>query len=111
MIHLTFSALPMHSDPQEIYFIDYESLDCFIREKYEKLLPNKVFLFTIDSGSEFFNNEVLISHDYIIIVDQMEDIATDAIEPQLFWQEYESYEDAYSVALTMKEIHPLCYNK
>lgn len=29
----------------------------------------------------------------------------------VFLQAYESYEDAYSVALSMREFNPLCYNK
>jgi hypothetical protein len=30
---------------------------------------------------------------------------------KIFLQEYESYEDAYQVAIMMKEISPLCYRK
>jgi len=29
----------------------------------------------------------------------------------VFLQEYESFEDAYKVALDLKEVNPICYNK
>lgn len=38
-------------------------------------------------------------------------IREDIKEIDVFYQEYDSYEEAYQVALDMQEISPLCYTK
>jgi hypothetical protein len=52
--------------------------------------------------------------DSVITFEPLWRISDSDIEPfakNAFLQEYSSYEEAYKVALDMKEVSPLCYNK
>lgn len=52
--------------------------------------------------SSMFENESFINID---------DKAEDWKDPIIFLQEYDSYEEAYKVALSMQEEHPFCYSE
>jgi len=49
--------------------------------------------------------------NFIPSVLQDEKCNDDSYQVEIYLQEYESFEDAYRVALDMQEIKPLCYNK
>ena len=63
-----------------------------------------------------FKEEVFVSEEIDFIIDFIEFIHHRAYnefadDTKVFLQEYASFEDAYAVALPMKEISPLCYRK
>ena len=71
-----------------------------------------IWLVVDDLGDES-RCEILITEDVSKIISAI--IAdffscTSLKESKLFIQEYQSFEDAYSVALDMREGHPRCYN-
>ena len=60
-------------------------------------------------------NEIFISDNHAM-VQNLFDTHYNAAYPyfensKIYIQEYQSFEDAYSVALNMRETSPLCYNK
>lgn len=82
-----------------------------------------------DSSEESFDNEILVTESFDIIQEYVDDITCDAIttfeldkekdemdvsmayDAHFFIFEFESYEGAYEVALSMREGNPLCYDK
>lgn len=77
-----------------------------------------VYLFTSDGRKDVPEQWPQVSNIFVSsMVDAVKTylinpfILVDLMEYKNFYlQEYPSYEDAYSVALTMKEDSPLCYN-
>lgn len=60
------------------------------------------------------SNEVIVTEDIAQIIFFMQINLNELNELEMtdyYLQEYESYEEAYKVALSMKEVSPLCYNK
>lgn len=61
-----------------------------------------------------FNEQVIVTDDLNVIFDLFQMLPhhpkTIQSASDLFLQEYESFKDAYEVALMMKEGHKLCYN-
>jgi hypothetical protein len=72
---------------------------------------NMVYLLYIENGDELF-----VTQNIILIKELLEGkvapcpVLNKTKEFVIFLQEYESYEEAYEVALLIKEINPLCYN-
>jgi hypothetical protein len=72
---------------------------------------NMVYLLSIGDGGELF-----VTQNVLLIKELLEGkVASCPVldknkESVIFLQEYESYEDAYEVALSIKETNPLCYN-
>lgn len=71
---------------------------------------NTVYLLAID-------DEVIVTENLALIMEIMSSNVSSIglMEDEkgicnVFLQEYESYEDAYSVALSMKETSPMCYS-
>lgn len=80
-------------------------------EELKGYYPNTVWLIT--GNGEYSEIMITESIDKIIVAiyhDHWEDVCLKK-DSELHIHEYESYEDAYSVALSMKEGNPLCYNK
>jgi hypothetical protein len=70
--------------------------------------PKIVYLLCCD-------DEVIVTENVYLIEELLSD-STSYIFPvnpniPIFLQEYESYEEAYQVALDIKEVSPLCYSK
>ena len=63
-----------------------------------------------DLGENEDNNFVFVSDSYLEIQEMLLNHKRLRTCKTFFLQEYESFEDAYSVALSMKEINELCYN-
>jgi len=70
--------------------------------------PNRVFLVAIQE-------EVFITDNAALVVELFENTLNAAYPyfegDEIFIQEYNSFEEAYKVALDMKETSPLCYAK
>jgi hypothetical protein len=72
----------------------------------------KVYLYTTQS-EEDENNEIIVTERKLVLHDAfIEDYTSDAsIRPKVYFvQEYPSFEDAYKVALSMKETSKVCYS-
>ena len=72
-----------------------------------KLVNEKIYLLAID-------DEIIVT-DNGLLVYEIFDGNINALDPfyegvDIFIQEYSSYEEAYKVALDMREDHPLCYS-
>jgi hypothetical protein len=84
--------------------IPYEPKDC-------------IYLFTYSSKENKatdFSDEVIVTEDIFHIESFIKTNRDELIGLEMtdfFLQEYPSYEEAYKVALMMKETSPLCYNK
>jgi len=85
----------------------------FFRDKF-KFNHDKVYIFTYDYEDVEDYAEVLVTssmpHIYSFIQKNWQEFDLMEIE-DYFLQEYPSYEEAYKVALSMKEVSPLCYDK
>ena len=80
-----------------------------------ELHPTKVFLLTHGNDECARGGELYVSNNPFRVIDTID---TWMNEPPLsldtsiiHLQEYASFESAYSVALAMREGHPLCYNQ
>jgi len=71
---------------------------------------NKVYLFAVD-GFDAHIDFVFVSESYLEIEEIIKYHKRLKNKKHFFFHEYESFEDAYAVALTMKEDNLLCYNK
>jgi len=87
-------------DIPSIPFIKKEDLIDYI---YELQRFDCVWLFATKDGDA----EIIITEsiDFLISI-----IKIIQLGKNVFLQEYQSYEDAYSVALDMKLVNPKCYN-
>ena len=99
--------------PTNLIFKNHNDLCDWIEALSNKRpIQSRVYLLThneILEGSEDF--EVFVSEQLSLIYEIIsnEEIAF-YICNDFYLQEYESFEDAYSVALSMREGNPLCYN-
>jgi len=88
----------------------------FLKSVYAKDDKKTVYLFTSnfcfdpDDVHNEFNKEIYIESDFGLIYCAALRIL-DYSDTEIFLQEYESFEDAYKVALDMRECNPLCYNQ
>ena len=92
---------------------DYINL---LKSVYAKDDKKTVYLFTSnfcfdpnDVHNEF-DKEIYIESNFNLIYSAALRIL-DQGDTEIFLQEYESFEDAYKVALDMRECNPLCYNQ
>ncbi len=73
-------------------------------------LADKVFLLALDDGYEL---ELIVTENYgtmcYFIEGYIQEMMSNDLTISL--HEYDSYEEAYKVALDMKEESPLCYGK
>lgn len=117
MYKLHYADKDLASDIPCFEFTTFEDLKHFMLEIFERA-ENCVFLFTfnIKDAQDTDISEIIITEDWSFIYSMFIDGYVANIDLVLdvdvfFLQEYESYEDAYAVALDMKECSPLCYNK
>ena len=94
-------------DIQEIDFITQEDLCDYIRELE---MFNCIWLATNDCEK----GEILITENIETLINAVKNSHFNLLwnSPQNFHiQEYQTYQDAYAVALDMREPNPKCYNK
>ena len=86
-----------------------------LRLSRENESNNVVYLWTSDHShdededSESETKEIIITED-IVLMESIVRRVFDYSDCEVYLQEYGSYEDAYAVALNMREGNPLCYN-
>lgn len=115
-----YASILTKDDIPAIEFIDSNELFDYLEIIGETTEQSPVvFVCAIDEvngfASEIFiteNIDTIIYNisEYPDILDNEEHCGMDNIL-NIYLQEYESYEDAYKIALSMKEDSPLCYNK
>ena len=96
----------------DIYEEDYQTKSSLIVDSKLKLLmqeaQNKcVYLMTFNSGRDRREHDITISTKVHVIQDMID--YNDENIVNLFIQEYDSFEEAYGVALSMQECCKLCY--
>ena len=99
-VELHYAPINLDSDIPEYYFDSVTELLGFV---FSQASYEVVHLISIDEN-------VFASHDISQItrfIKNYEDFYNDGII--VFWQEYDSYESAYRVALTMQETSVFCY--
>jgi hypothetical protein len=102
---LHYAALPLGTDIITTTFQTWGELSLYAIDKLIENDNNKVYLYT----NNYMVNPIIISHNRVKIIDCFAKKKSD--EYKHYVQEYESYEDAYGVALDMMEEHELCYGK
>ena len=96
-----------------------------LETKYEAIIPlaygvlekistsNRAKVFLLSFYDEFNKKDLTFvseHSDFIVDILRNTHLSFDAsFATDIFVQEYESYEEAYTVALSMKESSPLCY--
>lgn len=96
-------------DVETLNFKTFNDLDYFVSNE-ERLMIDGVWLAT--SGGTYSDVFVTDNIDHLRLVmnvDLWEELTQDLNAP-FHIHHYESFEDAYKVALDMKEGHELCYN-
>lgn len=107
---LHFAELPLGRDIPCLQFDSWNELAEAAVSKLSKKRDDRVYLYQF-GGLE---NPIIISCNAYHLIKYFE---TDDLRLSTccffkhFIQEYESYEDAYSVAKDMMEEHPLCYGR
>ena len=93
-----------------IQFESVKEMMEYIEGVFDRDNQDRVYIFTYDTG--IIDSEVFITNSFNSIDSfiSCNDIMFDDKVDNYFLQEYSSYEDAYEVSLTMKELNELCYN-
>jgi len=108
-IKLHYAKLNLQGDIPCYEFNDFTSFIQFLnKETFDKpgnnvqLMAVEDEIFVADKDSQIISETLLhiYGEGYFTISDT-----------NVFLQEYDSFEEAYSVALDMRETHPLCYEK
>lgn len=109
MIYLTFERLKNEDDGERIGFPSKEDLLNWILSKITKNGFGIVFLLSATRRDAGEDREILIFEKIYNLIQNISKLESDFTEIVL--HEYESYEDAYSVALGIREENPLCFTK
>ncbi len=112
MINLHYAELKNRCDIPVIEFNSLDALKFWLLDVFsENASKKKVYLFTRDCENEDIHISEYSNMPYNIIeyYQYRERLIIDNVE-NFFLQEYPSFEDAYRVAIDMKESNPLCYD-
>lgn len=101
-------------DIEQVHFKNHNELITYFEEfEYHK---KTVFVFAYRTGGSFDTGEgeIIITENPYWIINYLKEIKEEHPfgigSDDIFLQEYKSYEDAYKVALFMREPNELCYN-
>lgn len=112
IIRLHYAPLILTKDIQYYEFETLEDVKKFILENVcsTKIIVDKVVLINIDDEIFITDN---FTWDYPLqnFVEFLCDMYDAMPFINIYLQEYYSYEEAYEVALTMKEENPMCYKR
>jgi hypothetical protein len=113
-IKLHYAPLILKKDIECFEFKSTIEVDRFIYKMiYDgPYMPNKVILINIDNEiliTDNMHSDPIIENfiEFMCYNDYMDEDAIPYMN--IYLQEYYSYEEAYEVALSMKEENPLCY--
>ena len=106
---LHFAELPIDEDIQQFKFKHFRELRKKVFDLLNPKTNDRIYLYTIDGQ----RTPILIHENPRHIIDSMNGLMLGEIElmeeRHFFIQEYETYEDAFKVALDMHEPNELCY--
>ena len=108
----TINYYPIGSnDLEEVVVASNEEAAKWITKKLCK--DNIVYLLALEYPKTQCHTRVYVFDSVLEVTSIIVDIAEFAIyaEIKYFLQEYSSYEEAYEVALMMRETNPLCYER
>ena len=100
---LHYAPIDLKGDIPLLEFINYET---FAFSTFNIYNENCVYLISV-FDEVFVSDEISKVLSFLMVFTDEE---VDLEEIEVFFQEYESYEDAYKSALDMMEIKKLCYN-
>lgn len=112
-IKLQYASLPMDKDVSEIPFTRRNDLELWLENLRSDNL-NKSIVYLLTSGGD---SEIIITDKFQMIDKIFTEANQNNMFPislwntEIFLQEYESFESAYAVALSMREESKLCYDK
>jgi hypothetical protein len=109
---LHYGALPLGSEIEQIEFDTARELSSYLFDKADKS-KKLVYIITFNMGDDCSSCPIFIEEDATALLSLMfvhGDFYEEFVDT-FFLQEYESYEDAYKVAMDMREPNPLCYDK
>jgi hypothetical protein len=101
----------------DIPMFEFNNIDELTHKLINNGLPDdRVWLTCIEDSDdeELGMSEIFISENYLMIrefIETYEQICVRKYPITVYFQQYRSYEDAYAVALDMKEENKICYNQ
>jgi hypothetical protein len=112
MIEISYAALPMDSNTVDVVFGNMEKAQEWLSGRLAEK-RHTIFLLAYEGYEKSFSDgygelPIIVIDDPYLLMYYFYFLPRKATK--FFIQEYESYEDAYSVALSMMEHHPKCYN-
>jgi len=112
---LHYAPLELNGDIEKFETKVYNNLVDAVKQRMCYDLMDVVFLLAFEPENKKYA-EIVITENLSFIVELFEgglfgdlDLSIDV--QRVFIQEYKSYEEAYKVALNMKEESPLCYSE
>lgn len=103
MYKIHYAKLDLQGDIPCVELQSFREAYAFIESVLYPETKNKVYLLAVE-------DEIFISETASLICKMYKDAISYSKQKEIFLQEYQSYEDAYRVALDMKEVSALCYN-
>ncbi|MFZ4648946.1 MAG: hypothetical protein ACOYMB_04980 [Patescibacteria group bacterium] len=109
-LYLALSDLTEQKEIEQFEFYDIDDLTHKILN-HKGMPEDRVYLCAIHDIDEDESLEILVTESYPLMRDFIEsfDLNVNIFPLSIHVQMYESYEDAYAVALDMREGSPLCY--
>jgi hypothetical protein len=111
-LHLAISDLSEHKDIEQFEFSNIDELTHKILN-HKGLPEDRVYLCAVHDVDEDETTEILVTENYPLMryfIETIDDLPLTKTPLTVHVHMYESYEDAYAVALDMREANPLCYN-
>jgi hypothetical protein len=110
-LYLALSDLSEQKEIEQFEFNDIDELTHKILN-HKGLAENRVYLCAVHDIDEDESLEILVTENYPLMrefIETIDDLPLTICPLTVHIQMYESYEDAYAVALDMREGNPLCY--
>ena len=103
---------PIELGNEDVKTLEFENIDA-LRDGIDHLCHGKnkniVYLFGTEGMDEY--ESIFVTISYLQIEELLNEHKRIKTWNNFFLHEYESYEDAYSVALSMREDSEICYSK
>jgi hypothetical protein len=114
---LSLALTDITKEDENIQLFEFDTMDEIAHKiGVFGLKDDRVYLCCIHDGNDSPDSqEIFVSENLRMLrafIENYDNNTNDFNYPiMVFFQQYESYEDAYAVSLDMKETNKLCYNK